>query len=297
MTATQIPDMKPGSPEWLKRMSASKISAILGFSVYDSPLSMWHKMNGTIPPDPDTNITRRGHYLEPAIRAWFSDQHPDWRIDHPCGTWVNTDRPWQSASPDGIVDLPSDEPRRILECKSATNDWEWGEPGTDEIPLGYMAQVQWQLDTLGLDIAHVAVITSFLDFREYVVTARPDDAAYLREQAQLFLASLREGVQPTLDGHDQTYQAIRKLHPLIDGTDYELDVELAAAYVDALAKFKDAEAAKTYATSRVAAAMGMAKRARFAGTPYAYRQAKKADGSIPYLVAAKGLVQRAGIPA
>ena len=41
---------------------------------------MWHLMRGDIPPKPQTRDQSRGHYLEPAILAWWHDRlSPDWR--------------------------------------------------------------------------------------------------------------------------------------------------------------------------------------------------------------------------
>jgi len=298
MAASLVPDLEPGSTPWLQCMSASKVAAMLGLDpTYDSPYSLWHKMNGTVPPQAATNITRRGHYLEPAIAAWFQDQHPDWHVVAPAGTWQRDDNPWMVSSPDGLITTPGGTQPRGAEFKSARNDWQWGEEHTDQIPVGYAAQCQWQMLVGGYSVTHVAVITTGLDFKEYVVEACADDAEYLMSEAEKFMASLRDGVEPDLDGHDQTYQAIRHMHPLIDGTEVELDAQTAAIYAETAEAFKQAEQAKKFAVSQVAKAMGNAQRAQFGGVTYARRQAKKADGSIPYLVAAPGLNKKAGIAA
>ena len=70
----------PGSPEWLQRMSASKIAAVVGLSPYQSRYSLWMQMAGLAPQPVQTKAMSRGHYLEPAIAAWFADQHPDWTV-------------------------------------------------------------------------------------------------------------------------------------------------------------------------------------------------------------------------
>lgn len=43
---------RPGTPEWRRIVSASKVPAILGLSRWQSPLSMWLKMRGDIEPTP-----------------------------------------------------------------------------------------------------------------------------------------------------------------------------------------------------------------------------------------------------
>ena len=66
--------LDPGSPGWLRLMTASKVAAILGVSQWDSPRSMWHRMRNELPAEPQSTVQSRGHYLEPAVLAWWADQ-------------------------------------------------------------------------------------------------------------------------------------------------------------------------------------------------------------------------------
>src|SRR6266704_493758 len=159
-TGVLVPRIEPGSREWLRVMSASKIPAVLGLSPWESRFSLYHRMTGMVGDDTNDQ-TRRGHYLEPAIAAWFADQHPDWRIQE-TGTWLHPQRPWQAASPDRTATLP-DGSVELVECKSSAMFEDWGEPGTDEIPVYHRGQVIWQMDTVGLRRCHVAVILPFLE--------------------------------------------------------------------------------------------------------------------------------------
>lgn len=259
------PRMEPGTEAWLQTMSASKIAAVVGLSTYESRFSLWHRMAGLIDPEPDDDEKRRGHYLEPSIAAWFADQHPEWFIER-TGTWGHPDRRWQTASPDRLVHRSVDRPTDIalLELKSAATTDEWGDPGTDEIPVGYRAQVMWQMDTLGIHTCHVAVLSAYLEFAEYVVHYDPDEAAYLRDAARRFMDSLPGGPherRPSLDGATVTYQAVRQLHPDIEPIDVDIDERLAAEYRQALDDFKRAEAEKSRLTAEVADAIGTGRRA------------------------------------
>ncbi len=285
----QLPEpLVPGSREWLAKMSASKIAAVLGLSTYDSRFSLWYRMAGLIDEGPDDDTQRRGHYLEPAIAAWFADQHPDWRIE-PTGTWQHRHRDWQTASPDRLVIKPDAEVA-LLELKSANgaDGDEWGESGTDEIPPGVRAQCLWQLDVTGFDTCHVAVIGPYLEFAEYVVERDERDMALMREKALEFLGTLERRERPDIDETNATYVALRHLHPLIEPRDVELDGELVVEYCNARHALKAAEAAARLATSRVADAMGNAKRARANGLTIATRQAKGDEGT-PYVVAGRNL--------
>lgn len=291
MIGVPVTGLAPGSPAWAAKMSASKIAAVIGVSPFESRFSLWHKMAGNLDWDVDNDTLRRGHYLEPALRQWFRDQHPDLTVAR-CSTYAHPDRPWQIASPDALVAPMGTEWTATLECKTANNDWEWGEEGTDQVPPYYRAQAMWQMDTLGLARCHFSVLTSFMDFREYYVDYDPDEALRLREAALAFLDSIARGEAPELDGNDRTYQAVRQLHPAIDDVDAEIDTNLAVRYVNALVAYELAEADKKAATVEVAAAMGTARRAvhTLDRLTLATRQAR-GEGA-PYVVAGRGVTTR-----
>ncbi|GAA3172883.1 YqaJ viral recombinase family protein [Nonomuraea roseoviolacea] len=287
------------TPEWhaarAQRIGGSRIAAILGLSPWASPHSTWCEMAGLVDAAPATPQQDRGHYLEPAIAAWFADQHPDWHV-FTTGTWVHQDRGQHLANPDRLIrynPIPNAvgwfdiAVSALLEIKTDADGTGWGEPGTDEIPLYYRTQVQWYMDVLGLQRAHIAVLSDRLTFAEYVVDYDPADAALLRQAADDFLDSLLWREMPDLDGHPATYETLRKLHPDIDDTHIDLDDDTAIEYLTALAETKTAEARVTAAKSRLAAAMGTARRARWRGQTIATRQAK--NGGTPYLVAGRKL--------
>lgn len=280
----------PGSAEWLRHMSASKIAAVVGLSPYESRFSLYHRMAGLIPPEPESDILRRGHYLEPSIAAWFADQHPELNVA-PAPTFVSPHDPDFTATPDRVLTDDTGHVVRLLECKSAaSSDEDWGEPGTDQIPPGYRAQVIWQLDCAGLQVCHVAVLGSYLEFTEYVVHHDPDEAAYLRREGRVFLDSLPTGPspeRPSLDAHTATYQAVRQLHPDIDDVDVELEAAVVRDFCIAKERLTDAERHLQHAKNAVADALGSGRRARFLNKTIAYRQAK--GEGVPYLVAGRSL--------
>lgn len=281
------PLLAPGTPEWLRLLTASKVAAVVGLSPYESRFSLYHRMAGLIEPEPDSDLLRRGHFLEPAIVAWFAHEHPDWTI-RPSGTWIAGHDNRFAATPDRMVDTGTDV--RCMEAKTAASGDEWGEPGTDQIPPGYRAQVMWEMDCTGTRTCHVAVLGSYLEFAEYVVEYDPDEAQFLREQAAAFLDSLPGGgnpQRPDIDAHDQTFQAIRQMHPDIDPVDVDLDADLARAYCTARYSLDTAKAEETRTKSLVADALGNGKRAMYLGRALASRQAK-GDG-VPYLVAGRNL--------
>jgi putative phage-type endonuclease len=290
-TGVLLGHFQPGTPEWAeardRRMTSSRIAAVLGLSRFDSRFSLWHRMAGRIAETPQNDEMEAGIRLEPAICGKFADEHPDLAVVE-TGTFVHVDRTWQVATPDRLVSTRIENGSRLLpvaalEAKFALFPDEWGDPGTDEIPPMYLAQTRWQLDTLGLDTCHVQVFFgACAEFREYTVRRHDDDQAMMRERAQEFLESIRLNQRPAIDAHSATYRAVRELHPLITPDDAEIDPALADGYTAACTAYTTAKAGKQRAVSQVLDAMGNAKYATVAGQRIAMRVAQKTD-ALPHL--------------
>ena len=276
--------LEPGSAEWMRYMSASKIAAVVGLSPWESKFSLYHRMTGLVPAEPENTNTRRGHYLEPAVADWFADQHPEWRIED-CGSFLHEERRWQAATPDRLAALP-DGSIAVVECKSTADMTGWGYPGTDEIPVYYRCQVMWQMDVLGLQRCHVAMIGPSLVFAEYVVDYDETEAQILRDAAEVFLADVEARRRPALDDSTATYQVVRQLHPDIADEQVLVPDELAVTYLQAVADERAAKATKQGAAARLLDLMGSARDAYWNGQRIAYRMAKGTD--TPYLCAARG---------
>ena len=285
--AVEIPNLRPGDPEWAARMSASKVAAVVGLSPYESPFSLWHKMRGDLAWDDGENADekRRGHYLEPALRQWFRDNHPDMHVIR-TGTWQHKDRPLQIASPDALIN--PDGPLDLLECKTSAKDWEWGDEGTDAVAPYYLPQAQWALDTLGARRCYFAVLTSYMNFTWYVVEYDPEYAAWLRAEVDAFMTSIALGNPPSIDEHEQTYRAVRQLHPDIEDVDVLVPDPLAQRYAQAQAGVRAAETEKRAVVTELAHLMGNARTAKtLTGLTVAYR--KSTAGRTPHITPGPGL--------
>lgn len=290
----------PGTTAWARRITASKVAAILGLSPYDSPLSCWHKMKGNIPLEQETEDHRRGHYAEPAILAWWRDRHgvtdpAEW-TDQP--QYTRRDLPWAAATPDlathdGEGDLPlvGDERIVLVEAKTARNLDEWGEPGTDEVPAYYYVQGQFQMHMAGADEGRVSrlympVWGSWFEMAEYVIDYDPELAAGIIARCAEFWASLEADVPPPLDDTVATLQVLKALHPQINPDEVvDLDEATAVEFIDASNEFKAAEARKRAAQSAVLAAMGAAQYGHHQDVRVARRQPARGGSVSLYQVA------------
>lgn len=266
-----------GSPEWSRIVTASKMSAIIGVSPWESPYSVWMQMKG-LAERPQNDAMRRGTYLEPAILAWWRDQRA--YSGYTEQVWV-AHEDWAGTTLDAhVLDVEAGD-MAIVEAKSAARMDEWGRPGTDEIPAYYLTQVYFQLAVSGAARCYVPVIGPFLDFSEYVVEADADIQADLLERARVFYDSLAGDEPPPLDSTTATYDVVRRLHPDIDkGACVELDFDDAVLYLTACREIKQAAEEDRLQKSALLDRMGRAQYATYNGATIARRQPNKYGVSL-----------------
>lgn len=274
----------PGSPEWARLVTASKVAGILGISPWDSQYKVWCVMAGLIPPDPENEAMRRGNMLEDAILNW-------WLADHPAAielgrqvTCQIPDEPWAAATPDMIVYSAADvdSPIEIVDAKTSSDDEDWGRPGTDEAPKYYIASSMWQLAMHPVaERVRLAVLFGRpFTLREYVIERDDDLCGALIDRCRAFHETVASGVMPPLDDSVATYEAVRAQHPDIDR---DLDVQITEAQAsDWLASKAAVESADRWhrgATTALLDQMGKARRAMCDGSVIARRQ-PHASGSV-----------------
>lgn len=157
-------------------IGGSDVAGILGISPWSTPLDVWRaKVLGD--QDAETEPMRWGTLLEPIIRAEAVA-----RLGEPVtdGQLVVADD-WRFGNVDGLVGADA-----ILECKTSRDASEWGQEGTDEIPLHYLTQVAWYLAVTARSLAHVAVLIGGSDFRMYRVARDARVEAAILERAAEF---------------------------------------------------------------------------------------------------------------
>ncbi|WP_030975215.1 YqaJ viral recombinase family protein [Streptomyces sp. NRRL S-1824] len=266
----------PGTPEWEKAraglcITATEIAAVLGLSPWASPFSLWHKKAGLPTPPFESNpAVEWGNRLEEAVAQKWLDEHEGYGLES-TGTWRHRDREWQRATPDRIAFTGRGTVTELLEVKTSPFGDEWGPAGSDELPIYYRCQVQWQLDTLGLDLCHVALLVSGHDYREYVIEYDADDAKVMRDAAQEFLDTVRRGERPPIDGADATYQTIRVQPDGLEDVDVEIPLEDAARYEIAQQQHKATGDELTAAKGILLDHIGTGKRAVVGERRVAYR--------------------------
>ena len=132
-------------------IGGSDVAPILGLSPWKTAYQVWEEKTGMGQPQEETPAMAYGKLMEGTLRQWYSNETghivtvPKMGVAHPIYDFLR-------ASLDGIT-----EDGRVLEIKTARFSKDWGEPGTDEIPIYYMTQVQHYLMVYSLDVADVVV--------------------------------------------------------------------------------------------------------------------------------------------
>lgn len=282
-SAEMIP---PGSPAWRRAVSASKVAAILGLSPWTSAYELHHVMAGNVEPEPMNTDQARGHFLEPAVLAYFAAQRPEHELG-PTGTWIHPEHSDWIATPDGTHGPD------LVEAKTDAYGDGWGEPGTAEIPPYYLTQAAWQMICTGAEAVWFPVLIGIgLKFALYRVewSDVAEDVPLILDAVQAFQAGLDAGIPPEADGSDATYRTARKLHPDLTDTAAVLGDGMARDFAAALAGEKTAKAEALRMKSLVTEAAGSARSITTGdGTKIAYRAGK--PGKPPYLTATPRLAE------
>ncbi|MFE5532689.1 lambda-exonuclease family protein, partial [Embleya sp. NPDC056538] len=230
--AEYLGTFEDGSPEWhaarADGLGGSDIAAVLGLSPWESRFSLWHAKRGMGGEREVTDQMSMGKLIEPFIcDTLFTRRFPDLEVER-TGTWRNRARPWQIANPDRLA---FDAYGRVygVEAKNVKYDQadEWGEDGSDVIPVYYEAQVRHYMDTLGLGVYYVAAFFAGCDFKVFRLEADERQARIVRDAGAEFHRTVLEGIRPNLDGHTRTYQVLKAITEGCDQSDVEISAELA----------------------------------------------------------------------
>lgn len=153
---------RPHTPEWYAArntgIGASEIAAAAGLSPYQTPLELYLRKRGEMPPFEGNDATRMGTLLEPVVKSEFKRITGLIPIDENPPMYRSRDRQWMTATPDMIV-----TETELAEFKTAS--WRmkssWGDENSDAIPDQYLCQTQWQMAVVGPEFVAVHVPVLF----------------------------------------------------------------------------------------------------------------------------------------
>ena len=256
-----------------KYIGGSDIGAILGLSRYRTALQVWMEKTGKDTKKSDSLPMRFGSFAEAFVASEYA-RATGFELIHDESIYIHPSHSFMSAHIDRFVlpksDLSSARNRtsdtkctnatsindnkinpnlfsRILECKTAnpfaTN--EWGEAGTDQIPMSYLCQCIWYMAITGIDKTDLAVLFGNSDFRVYEITRDLDLEELVIQKAMGFwhqyvlkdipppisseqdcqLLFSKSDSTKTVEASDETLELTRRLH-ILNGeiTAYEKEI-------------------------------------------------------------------------
>jgi putative phage-type endonuclease len=170
-----------------KYLGGSDIGAILGLSRFRSPMEVWMEKTGEEVKRLDSLPLRFGSFAEEFVASEYS-RSTGFLLIHDESIYVHPEYSFMSAHIDRFVLEDSSSPTRILECKTANpfSQSQWGEPGTDQVPLSYLCQCIWYMAITDIKHCDLAVLFGNSDFRIYEIQRDLELEALVIEKARFF---------------------------------------------------------------------------------------------------------------
>jgi putative phage-type endonuclease len=173
----------------IKYIGGSDIGAILGLSKYRTPLEVWMEKTGKETKRSDSLPLRFGSFAESFVASEYS-RATGFELLHDESIHIHPTHTFMSAHIDRFIlgDGINRPPTRILECKTANPfaRGEWGEPGTDQVPMSYLCQCVWYMAITGIEQCDLAVLFGNSDFRIYEIARDLELEALVIEKALHF---------------------------------------------------------------------------------------------------------------
>jgi len=172
-----------------KYIGGSDIGAILGLSKFRSALDVWMEKTGKEVKALDSLPLRFGSFAEEFVASEYK-RHTGFELIHDESIYLHPQYSFMSAHIDRFVhgDGIAMPPTKILECKTASpfNQSDWGDMGSDQVPMSYLCQCAWYQAITGIDEADLAVLFGNSDFRIYQIRRDKELEGLLLEKATTF---------------------------------------------------------------------------------------------------------------
>lgn len=163
-------------------LGGSEALAYCGKDPRCSPLQLYLRKQGEAGDRPEDDERQAwGHRLEPVVRDWLADEIGE-RIIVPNVTIQSDIHPFMFGNLDGRTR------NAVVEIKTGDKftSHEFGEVGSDEVPIRYVLQVTHYMIVTGFRRAHIGALLGGNDARHYVVDYDADLAEQMVKRAYAF---------------------------------------------------------------------------------------------------------------
>jgi putative phage-type endonuclease len=172
-----------------KYIGGSDIGAILGLSKFRTPLEVWMEKTGKEVRQIDSLPLRFGSFAEAFVASEYA-RATGFELMHDESIYIHPTHPIMSAHVDRFIlgNGLGKPATRLLECKTANPfaRGEWGEPGTDQVPMSYLCQCIWYMAITGIEQCDLAVLFGNSDYRIYEIARDLELEALVIEKALHF---------------------------------------------------------------------------------------------------------------
>jgi YqaJ-like viral recombinase domain len=283
----------------LEGITASEAARMLGVpGAHGGAFGLYAEKKTGVSTTRDKAELRRGKALEPEVVADLEHVRPELTI-LPGGLYASGMRPWMMATFDrfavdceaagvtegerrlGAVTAGLSNGRQMtgwaarfampVEIKTVHEQGEdyqqgrWGEPGTAQVPDHILAQAYWQMAVWDADVLILpAKFMLSWDTVIYMITrtAKAEaDIQWMIGRGEEFLDRLARSDPPPVDWTEDTYKALKTLHPMRPDVTAEIGPGLARRYQRAWQRLEREEQRYGLVRNLVAAQMGDANRA------------------------------------
>lgn len=202
-------------PDRSKFIGGSDIAAILGVSPWKNRVDVWaDKIKPRAERPQNSGAKRRGQRLEPYIVDMIRDEYK-LEIIARNKRYIDVDVPFFAAEIDAETADENIEIKTVHPFKSK----EWGDVGTDALPLHYVAQVQWGLGIHRRDTCRVFALIGD-DLKPYTVERDDELIRAMRDQAlEFWNQHVVPQKMPPIDFEAKNVSdTLKRLYPGTDGT-------------------------------------------------------------------------------
>lgn len=149
-------------------IGGSDMPIILGISSYKTPYQLYCEKKGIIQISlQETPVQYWGSQLESVIRQEFCKKN-NVTITVPTDAVTHPFYPFLRGNLDGFI--PEWNAVFEAKCSHAFMTQNWGESGSDAIPMEYLVQVAFYCSVTNADCAYIAVLIGGNDYREFKYT-------------------------------------------------------------------------------------------------------------------------------
>jgi len=180
-------------------IGGSDMSIILGLSSYKTPLELYLEKKGQLVSSyVETDLQYWGHQLEVVIRKEFRKRNRV-QVITPKDTFVHPFYDFLRGNLDGFIPKWN----AVFEAKNSNQFMaqNWGEHGTDIIPMEYLVQVAFYCSILNSPCAYIAVLIGGHDYREFKYTRDLELEGSIIKAAVEFWRAVENDLPPPATNH------------------------------------------------------------------------------------------------